>query len=144
MNILPQRSQWNIYRYSLKLTLCKITRTKMFTFLISSSVWISGERPPWTQRNCWFMRAASGRQSKASMQASYTRSVYLILPAQGEGNYWDTAKACIHICLKTISPAIQFSPSHYILLYLLTALFAFIPPPPILQIVNPQRGISPF
>ena len=47
---------------------------------MSSSVWISGLSPPWTQRNCWFIRAARGRQSKASMQASYTRSVYLILP----------------------------------------------------------------
>ena len=47
------------------------------TFLISSSVCISGDSPPWTQRNCWFMMAARGRQSKASMQASYTRSVYL-------------------------------------------------------------------
>ena len=52
------------------------------TFLMSSSVWISGLSPPWTQRNCWFIRAARGRQSKASMQASYTRSVYLILPKQ--------------------------------------------------------------
>ena len=50
------------------------------TFLISSKVWISGLRPPWTQRNCWFMSAARGRQSNASMQASYTRSVYFILP----------------------------------------------------------------
>lgn len=40
------------------------------TFRTSSSEWISGERPPWTQRNCWFIRAASGRQSNASMQAS--------------------------------------------------------------------------
>ena len=50
------------------------------TFLMSSNVWISGLSPPCTQRNCWFMRAARGRQSKASMHASYTRSVYLILP----------------------------------------------------------------
>ena len=54
--------------------------TLISTFLMSSRVWISGLSPPWTQRNCWFMRAARGRQSKASMQASYTRSVYLILP----------------------------------------------------------------
>lgn len=51
-----------------------------YTFLMSSKVWISGERPPCTQRNCWFINAAKGKQSKASMQASYTRSVYLILP----------------------------------------------------------------
>ena len=51
-----------------------------YFFFISSSVWTSGDKPPWTQRNCWFMRAASGRQSNASIQASYTRSVYLILP----------------------------------------------------------------
>ena len=47
---------------------------------MSSNVWISGESPPCTQRNCWFMRAARGKQSNASMHASYTRSVYLILP----------------------------------------------------------------
>lgn len=51
-----------------------------FTFLMSSRQEISGERPPCTHRNCWFSRAASGRQSKASMQESYTRSEYLILP----------------------------------------------------------------
>ena len=33
------------------------------------------------QRNCLFMRAASGRQSKDSMQASYTVVLYLVLPA---------------------------------------------------------------
>ena len=59
------------------------------TFLMSSSVWISGLSPPWTQRNCWFIRAARGRQSKASMQASYTRSVYLILPKQILSRGWD-------------------------------------------------------
>ena len=32
------------------------------------------------QRNCLFMRAASGRQSKDSMQASYTVVLYLVLP----------------------------------------------------------------
>lgn len=52
-----------------------------FTFLMSSSVWISGESPPCTHRNCWFIRAARGRQSNASMQESYTCSEYLILPA---------------------------------------------------------------
>ena len=40
------------------------------TFFMSSSVCISGERPPCTQRNCWFIMAANGKQSKASMQAS--------------------------------------------------------------------------
>jgi len=47
---------------------------------MSSSVCISGESPPWTQRNCWFMIAARGRQSNASMHASYTFSEYFILP----------------------------------------------------------------
>ena len=47
---------------------------------MSSSVCISGDKPPWTHRNCWFISAANGRQSNASIQASYTRSVYLILP----------------------------------------------------------------
>ena len=58
------------------------------TFLMSSNVWISGLSPPCTQRNCWFMRAARGRQSKASMHASYTRSVYLILPRGQIVNVW--------------------------------------------------------
>lgn len=56
------------------------------TFLMSSSVWISGERPPCTQRNCWFIRAARGKQSNASMQESYTCSEYLILPGGGWTN----------------------------------------------------------
>ena len=51
------------------------------TFLMSSRLKISGESPPWTQRNCWFMMAASGRQSKESIHVSYTVSEYLILPA---------------------------------------------------------------
>lgn len=51
---------------------------------MSSRLWISGESPPCTQRNCWFMRAASGRQSNASMQASYTLSEYFILPGSRE------------------------------------------------------------
>lgn len=48
---------------------------------MSSRQLISGESPPCTHRNCWLSRAARGRQSKASIQASYTRSEYLILPA---------------------------------------------------------------
>lgn len=40
------------------------------TFFMSSKVCISGDRPPWTHRNCWFMRAAKGRQSNASIQES--------------------------------------------------------------------------
>lgn len=54
------------------------------TFRMSSRQVTSGDRPPWTHRNCWLSRAARGRQSKASMQASYTRSEYLILPAMRE------------------------------------------------------------
>lgn len=49
---------------------------------MSSRQLISGESPPCTHRNCWLSKAARGRQSKASMQASYTRSEYLILPAE--------------------------------------------------------------
>lgn len=56
----------------------------VLTLRMSSRLWISGESPPCTQRNCWFMRAASGRQSNASMQASYTLSEYFILPASRE------------------------------------------------------------
>lgn len=52
----------------------------VITFLISSKVCISGESPPWTHRNCWFMSAARGRQSNASIHESYTCSEYLILP----------------------------------------------------------------
>lgn len=43
---------------------------KFITVLMSSSVKISGERPPCMHRNCWFSSAARGRQSNASMQAS--------------------------------------------------------------------------
>lgn len=63
------------------------------TFLMSSRQLISGESPPCTHRNCWLSRAARGRQSKASIQASYTRSEYLILPA---ANTWRQHK--IHFC----------------------------------------------
>lgn len=55
---------------------------RLLTFLMSSKQLISGERPPWTQRNCWLRRAARGKQSNASMHASYTRSEYFILPAK--------------------------------------------------------------
>lgn len=58
----------------------KYRQSVLLTFLISSKVCTSGERPPWTHKNCWFIKAARGRQSNASIQASYTRSVYLILP----------------------------------------------------------------
>lgn len=47
---------------------------------MSSKQVISGDIPPWTQRNCWFKRAARGRQSNVSIHASYTRSEYLIRP----------------------------------------------------------------
>lgn len=50
---------------------------------MSSKFVISGDSPPCTHRNCWFISAARGRQSKASMHASYTRSEYLILPVMG-------------------------------------------------------------
>ena len=40
--------------------------------------------PPCTHRNWPFMRAANGRQSNASMHASYTFSEYFILPV-GKG-----------------------------------------------------------
>ena len=56
------------------------------TFLMSSRPKTSGERPPWTQRNCWFMMAASGRQSNESIHVSYTVSEYLILPAKPTGH----------------------------------------------------------
>ena len=46
----------------------------------------SGLSPPWTQRNCWFMMAARDRQSNESIQASYTASLYLILPGSAEGS----------------------------------------------------------
>lgn len=51
---------------------------------MSSRFVISGDSPPCTQRNCWFISAAKGRQSKASIHASYTLSEYLILPVMGE------------------------------------------------------------
>ncbi len=52
------------------------THTFLLTLLMSSNVCISGDRPPWTHKNCWFIRAARGRQSNASMHASYTCSEY--------------------------------------------------------------------
>lgn len=57
-----------------------VLRKWVITFLMSSKVCISGESPPWTHRNCWFMSAARGRQSNASIHESYTCSEYLILP----------------------------------------------------------------
>ena len=56
----------------------------VYTFFKSSSVMISGDNPPCTQRNCPLMSAANGRQSKASMQQSYTSTEYFILPKTQE------------------------------------------------------------
>lgn len=64
----------------IKVTRTVLTKRNQHTFLISSRVYISGDSPPWTQRNCLFMRAASGRASNDLMHASYTASEYLILP----------------------------------------------------------------
>jgi len=50
------------------------------TFRISSKVCNSGERPPWTQKNCLFMMAANGRAQNEFMHASYIRSEYFRLP----------------------------------------------------------------
>ena len=41
-------------------------------------VFMSGERPPWTQRNCSFIKAARGSASKAFIHASYTLWLYLV------------------------------------------------------------------
>lgn len=49
---------------------------------MSSRQVTSGLRPPCTHRNCWLRRAARGRQSNASIQASYTCSEYFILPGR--------------------------------------------------------------
>ena len=59
-------------------------KRSLLTLRMSSRLWISGESPPCTQRNCWFMRAANGRQSNASMHASYTLSEYFILPGKAK------------------------------------------------------------
>lgn len=56
--------------------------SEQLTLRMSSRQVISGLRPPWTQRNCWLRRAARGRQSNASIQASYTCSEYFILPGE--------------------------------------------------------------
>lgn len=85
------------------------------TFLMSSSVWISGESPPCTQRNCWFIRAARGRQSNASMQESYTCSEYLILPRGGRRGkmhfkIWD--KRSVWVCFDILWRARTVSPCH--------------------------------
>lgn len=47
-----------------------LSKTVRFTFRISSRVCKSGERPPWTQKNCLFMTAANGRAQKEFMHAS--------------------------------------------------------------------------
>ena len=62
-----------------------VTRQKL-TARRSSRVFNSGESPPCMQRNCLFMMAARGSAQKDSMQASYTRSVYLCLPSNMSGN----------------------------------------------------------
>lgn len=73
------------HTFQTNITTTSCVSGRSLTFLMSSRQLISGESPPCTQRNCWLSRAARGRQSKASMQASYTRSEYLILPA---ANAW--------------------------------------------------------
>jgi hypothetical protein len=45
-------------------------KTVGVTFRISSRVCKSGERPPWTQKNCLFMTAASGRAQNEFIHAS--------------------------------------------------------------------------
>lgn len=72
---LPQILSYRKYQGHVRLSF-----TWMPTFLISSSVWISGDSPPCTHRNCWFISAARGRASNDSMHTSYTLSEYLILP----------------------------------------------------------------
>lgn len=62
--------------------LMEISDLASVTLRMSSRQVISGLRPPCTQRNCWLRRAARGRQSNASIQASYTRSEYFILPGE--------------------------------------------------------------
>jgi hypothetical protein len=54
-----------------------VSTVSFFTFLMSSRVSISGERPAWTQRYFSSTRAANGRQSNASMHASYSPFEYL-------------------------------------------------------------------
>lgn len=52
----------------------------LLTLLKSSNFCISGDMPPWTQRNCLFITAPSGNMSKELVHASYTLSVYFTLP----------------------------------------------------------------
>ena len=54
---------------------------------MSSKQVISGDIPPCTHRNCWFKRAARGRQSNVSIHASYTCSEYLIRPIKGKTKF---------------------------------------------------------
>lgn len=68
-------------------------RNQTHTFLMSSRFVISGDSPPCTHRNCWFISAARGRQSKASIHASYTLSEYLILPVMGRNGAGRTEDA---------------------------------------------------
>ncbi len=80
--------------------------TSFHTFLMSSSVWISGDSPPCTHKNCWFIRAARGRQSNASMQESYTCSEYLILPGGGWRNgeiFQDLRQRSAQVCFNMSS-----------------------------------------
>lgn len=73
------------------------------TFLMSSRFVISGDSPPCTHRNCWFISAARGRQSKASIHASYTLSEYLILPVMEEEE--SNAKSNNTALIRRASPA---------------------------------------
>lgn len=68
-------------------------KNRTHTFLMSSRFVISGDSPPCTHRNCWFISAARGRQSKASIHASYTLSEYLILPVMGRNGAGRTEDA---------------------------------------------------
>lgn len=81
------------------------------TFRMSSRQVTSGLRPPCTHRNCWLRRAARGRQSNASIQASYTRSEYFILPAghthrSDHWTCWTHSTTPSHAC--SLSMAVMF------------------------------------
>lgn len=52
------------------------------TRLMSSTVRMSGDSPPWTHKNWLLTRAASGRQSNAVMNKLYRVSEYFTLPAK--------------------------------------------------------------
>lgn len=122
-------STWNSMQESSKplTTLLLVSYVKgpwrLLTFLMSSRHVISGDSPPWTHRNCWFKRAARGRQSNVSIHASYTRSEYLIRPGKMRGRGRKRGKNWINLPICTTKTAQAESSSFFFFFYLFFSFF---------------------